>query len=111
MAGLRSKKPMGLSVKPTYSTGMTGKSSGRQKWVVPTVCQSTTSVPATGRSAAVQAGSPAPPGCWLGKSPAGCRSSGRNGVTHRCLVANVARLAMAAAGWASSGADGCGMSW
>ena len=68
------------------------------------------SVSATGRSAAVQAGSPAPPGCWLGKSPAGCCSSARAGVTHRCLVANVARAVMAAVSWASSGALGCGMS-
>ena len=89
---------------------MTGKSSGRQKWVVPTVCHSTMSVSATGRSAAVQAGSPAPPGCWLGKSPAGRCSSAWAGVTHRCLVANAARAVMAASGWASSGALGCGIS-
>ena len=44
------------------------------------------------------------------RSPAGRRSSPRAGVTHRCLVANAARLVMAAVGWASSGALGCGMS-
>jgi hypothetical protein len=110
IAGLRSKKPLGFSVKPTYSHGITGKSSGWQKCVVPTVCHSTMSVSVTGRSAAVHAGRPAPPGCWLGKSPAGCRSSGRDGVTHKCFVANAARAVIAALSWASSSALGCGMS-
>jgi hypothetical protein len=31
MVGLRSKKPNGVSVKPTQSTGMTGQSSERGK--------------------------------------------------------------------------------
>jgi hypothetical protein len=73
IAGFRSKKPNGLSVNPVYSTGMTGKSSGRQKWVTPTVCQTTMSVSTTERSAAVHRGSPSPPGCWFGKSPAARR--------------------------------------
>jgi hypothetical protein len=90
-----------------YSTGMTGKSSGRQKCVTPTVCHSTMSVSTTGRSAAVHRGSPSPPGCWLGKSPAARRSSAANGATHRCLVPNAARPVIAASGWASSGAVAC----
>ena len=91
---------------PAYSTGITGKSSGRE-WVTPTVCHSTMSVSVTGRSPAVHSGRPAPPGCWYGKSPAGCRSAAAYGVTHRCLVANAARAVIAADGWASSGADAC----
>ena len=39
-----------------YSTGMTGQSSGRTKWVTPNVYQSTTSVSTSERSAAVQRG-------------------------------------------------------
>ena len=31
-AGLRSKKPQGLSAKPIRATGMTGQSSGRGTW-------------------------------------------------------------------------------
>ena len=38
-----------------YSTGMTGQSSGRGTWVTPKVCQSTTSVSTSDRSAAVHA--------------------------------------------------------
>src|SRR5262249_52933679 len=55
-AGLRSKNPKGISVKPVYSTGMTGQSSGRTKWVTPNEYQTTTSVPARSRSCAVHAG-------------------------------------------------------
>ena len=65
-AGFRSKKPTGESRKPVDSTGMTGQSSGRGMWVRPNVCQTTTSVSATGRSAAVHRGSPSPPPCWFG---------------------------------------------
>src|SRR5439155_3735757 len=49
-AGLRSKYPTGISMNPVYSTGMTGQSSGRTKCVSPNVYQTTTSVPAIGRS-------------------------------------------------------------
>ena len=65
-AGLRSKKPNGTRLKPEYSTGMTGQSSGRGMCVTPNECHSTMSVSTTGRSWAVHAGSPAPPLCWLG---------------------------------------------
>ena len=53
-AGLRSKNPAGTSWKPVVSTGMTGQSSGRGTWVTPNVCHTTTSVPTSDRSAAVQ---------------------------------------------------------
>ena len=76
-AGLRSKKPNGMSVKPVYSTGMTGQSSGRTKCVTPNVYQTTTSVSAIGRSCAVQRGSPSPPACWFGYSPAAAPLVGR----------------------------------
>jgi hypothetical protein len=69
--GLRSKKPVGLRMKPQRATGMTGQSSGRGTWVGPNVCHTTMSWPSMSRSAAVNAGRPAPPGCWLTKSPAG----------------------------------------
>ena len=91
-AGLRSKKPTGISMKPVYSTGITGQSSGRTKWVTPNVYQSTTSVSSSGRSAAVHAGRPSPPACWFGNSPAARRSSGAYGVTQRLWRANPARL-------------------
>ncbi len=52
-AGFRSKKPTGMSVKPAYSTGITGQSSGRGTWVTPNVCQTTRSVFSIGRSAVV----------------------------------------------------------
>ena len=52
MDGFRSKKPVGFSVKPAYSTGITGQSSGRGTWVTPRVCQTTTSVSSTDRFAA-----------------------------------------------------------
>ena len=74
-----------------YSTGITGQSSGRTKWVTPNVYQSTTSVSAIDRSAAVQRGRPSPPACWFGNSPAARRSSARYGVTHRLWRANPAR--------------------
>jgi hypothetical protein len=50
--GLRSKKPTGRRVKPQRATGITGQSSGRGKWVIPKVCQSTMSWPSMSRSAA-----------------------------------------------------------
>ena len=67
----------GESRKPVYSTGITGQSSGRTKWVTPNVYQTTTSVSTSDRSAAVQRGSPSPPACWFGYSPAARRSSRR----------------------------------
>ena len=51
-AGLPAKKPAGLSLKPTWVTGITGQSSGRTTWWAPNVYQSTTSVSSVGRSAA-----------------------------------------------------------
>ena len=62
--------------KPVYSTGITGQSSGRGMWVTPNVCHTTTSVSTRSRSAAVHAGSPSPPACWFGWSPAARRSPG-----------------------------------
>src|ERR1035437_7429283 len=62
-AGLRSKKPNGLTRNPVYSTGMTGQSSGRTKCVTPKLYQTTTSRSAIGRFAAVHRGSPSPPAC------------------------------------------------
>ena len=50
-AGLPSKNPAGLSLKPMCVTGITGQSSGRTMWWAPNVYQSTTSVPSVGRSA------------------------------------------------------------
>jgi len=38
------KKPVGFSMKPAYSTGMIGKSSGLQIWVWPNECHTTRSV-------------------------------------------------------------------
>ena len=55
-AGLRSKKPNGLSQNETASAGITGQSSGRVMWWMPNTYQSTTSVFSMFRSAAVQAG-------------------------------------------------------
>jgi len=43
-AALAAKNPVGFSVKPAYSTGMIGKSSGLQMWVWPKECHSTMSV-------------------------------------------------------------------
>ena len=104
--GLRSKKPVGLSVNPQRATGMTGQSSGRGTWVGPNVCQTTMSSPSMSRSPAMKAGSPAPPGFWFTKSPAGQRWSGSYRVTQRWLVAKRARAVSGAAGSASStGAD------
>ena len=51
---MRSKNPTGIRWKPQYSTGITGQSSGRGRWVTPKVCQATMSVPTSERSAAVQ---------------------------------------------------------
>ena len=50
--GLRSKKPVGLSMKPVLVTGITGQSSSRTKCVGPNVCQRTMSWPSMSRSAA-----------------------------------------------------------
>lgn len=44
IAGFWSKKPVGFSEKPVYSTGITGQSSGCGTCVTPNVCQTTTSV-------------------------------------------------------------------
>ena len=62
--GRRSRRA--ASVKPVYSTGMTGQSSGRGMWVTPKECHSTMSVSTMGRSSAVQVGKPAWPWCWFG---------------------------------------------
>ena len=53
-------------MKPIFSAGITGQSSGRGMWWLPIVYQSTTSVSSVGRSARVQAGSPSGPGFWFG---------------------------------------------
>mmetsp|Transcript_11627 Transcript_11627/g.54159 ORF Transcript_11627/g.54159 Transcript_11627/m.54159 type:complete len:258 (+) Transcript_11627:147-920(+) len=89
--GLPWKKPSGLNEKPTCSTFMHGKSSGRGTWATPNACHSTTSPPSSppsNRSALVHAGSPWPGSPWGVNSPAGKRSSSACGVTHRFLVAN-----------------------
>ena len=39
-AGLPSKNPVGLSLKPMWVTGITGQSSGRTMWWAPNVYQS-----------------------------------------------------------------------
>src|SRR5262249_23644882 len=69
-AGLRSKKPSGLSQKPSALTFIIGQSSGRGTWVWANTYQATIALPVRGRSASVQAGRPSPVGCWLGYSPA-----------------------------------------
>ena len=51
--------------------------------------------------AAVHAGSPSPPSCWFGYSPAARRSSGAYGVTQRLCCANPARRPTDESGWAS----------
>ena len=66
MAGLEWKKPSGFSMKPILCTGITGQSSGRGMWVWPNVYQTTRSVSAVDRFAAVHLGNPSPPGRWLG---------------------------------------------
>src|SRR5207244_7821594 len=78
-AGFWSKKPNGWRVKPTYSTGITGQSSGRGTWLTPKEYQTTTSVFSRGRSPAVNDGRPSPPGDRLGY-PAARASSAENGV-------------------------------
>src|SRR6185436_16111751 len=65
-AGLRSKKPTGLSAKPMYVTGITGQSSVRTTWWAPKVYQTTSWALLRGASSSTYAGSPAPPGCWFG---------------------------------------------
>ena len=69
--GLRAKNDVGTRRKPPRCAGMYGQSSGRGMCVMPNVNQSTTSVSATDRSAAVHAGSPSPsrPRFW-NSSPA-----------------------------------------
>ena len=44
--------PTGIIVKPAYSTGMTGQSSGRGTWVTPKVCHTTMSVSSMDRFSA-----------------------------------------------------------
>ena len=70
-AGLRSKKPTGLSWKPAVVTGMIGQSSGRGTWWWPNVYQTTTSVAVDrrGRRSSTRAG-PRRRGAWFGYSPA-----------------------------------------
>ncbi len=74
-AGLRSKKPKGLSQNDTTSTGITGQSSGRVMWWIPNTYHSTTSVFSIGRSAAVHCVSPLSRTDWLTNSAARQRSS------------------------------------
>ena len=99
---MRSKNPVGFSVNPHRATGITGQSSGRGKCVGPNVCQTTMSAPSMSRSPAMYAGSPAPPGCWLTKSPAEYRCAGSYRVTHRWLAAKPARACTDDDGSASS---------
>ncbi len=68
---MRSKNPTGISMNPVYSTGITGQSSGRTKWVTPNVYQSTTSVSVNGRSAAVQRGETITTGVLVGELTGG----------------------------------------
>src|SRR4029450_2280576 len=82
-AGLRSKKPNGLSQKETVSTGITGQSSGRVMWWMPKTYQSTTSVLSIERFCAVHLGSPSSSALWTTNSPHGQRSSCSYGVTQR----------------------------
>jgi hypothetical protein len=63
---LRVKKPSGLRRKPSEQAGITGQSSGRGTCMWEKTYQTTRSVSATGRLAAVYFGKPSPPGCWLG---------------------------------------------
>ncbi len=60
---------------------------------MPNEYQTTRSVSAIGRLAAVQAGRPSPPRLWFGYSPAACRSFRSYAVTQRFFVANAARYA------------------
>src|SRR5437660_4617323 len=82
-AGLRSKKPTGLSVKPMEETGITGQSSGRGMWLWPIVYQTTTSVSSIERFARVNMGRPVSVGFWFGYLPVSYSSSGSYGVTDR----------------------------
>ena len=52
--GFWSKKPNGLSQNEMMSTGMIGQSSIRVMWWMPKTYQSTTSVPTSGASSAIQ---------------------------------------------------------
>ena len=65
-AGLRWKKPSGFSMNPMRSTGITGQSSGRGRWLAPNVYQTTTSRFSTGRSCSTQAASPVSSRVWFG---------------------------------------------
>src|SRR2546430_8711857 len=76
-AGLRSKKPNGLSQNETMSLGITGQSSGRVMWWMPNTYHSTTSVSSIGRSARVHAARPESCSLWTRKSPQGQRPSSR----------------------------------
>src|SRR3984893_5127311 len=82
-AGLRSKKPTGLSQNETVSTDITGQSSGRVMWWMPKTYQSTMSVSWIERSCEVQIGSPRSSRLCTTNSPHGQRSSSWNGVTQR----------------------------
>lgn len=73
IAGLRSKKPGGVSEKPQYLTGITGESSGRGTWVNPKLCQTTMSVFSIDRFCGTHTGKPAGPAifwqsCWSGSA-------------------------------------------
>ena len=98
-AGLRSKKPVGLSQKETVSTDITGHSSGRVMWWMPNTYQSTMSVSSIERSCAVHTGSPRSSSLWTTNSPQGQRSSSWNGVTHSVWPIACAR--------SSTGESGC----
>ena len=45
IAGLCSKNPSGLSMKPSEATGMTGQSSGRGAWACPNTYQTASDFP------------------------------------------------------------------
>ncbi len=66
IAGLAAKKLFGFNIKPVYSTGMMGKSSGRQTWLTPKLCQTTMSSFSIDRFCCTHPGKPSPPACWLG---------------------------------------------
>src|SRR5262245_2685334 len=63
IAGFSAKKPFGFSMKPAYSTGMTGKSSGLHTCVCPNVCQTTMSSFSMLRFCLMNFGKPSPPAC------------------------------------------------
>jgi hypothetical protein len=97
-AGLRSKKPTGLSQKETVSTAITGHSSGRVTWWTPKTYQSTTSASSIGRSCAVHTGSPRSCSLCTTNSPQGQRSSSWKRVTHSVWAIACARRSTGASG-------------